>query len=561
MNPENDVTSLFRRLTLPVAVVALSAAVAACGGSSSGSPNAANSAGKPVQGGTLVYGADREPTCLDPHNSGDMPQTYVARQYLDSLVSELPDGRVVPWLATSWKITNGGKRYTFQIKKGVKFTDGEPLNAQAVVDNFKQELNPATDDGTDWGYLHPYYVSSKATGPYTVQLNLNKADASLLDAFGQAFFGIEAPKAMARGLKVDCQSPVGTGPFKVTKWVHGQEIDLVRNPNYDSAPANAKHQGPAYVNAITWRFLEEPATRYAALQNGQANLIFSIPAEDQTAAEHDSNLTVQQFVHSGNGNNLTINAYEPPFNDVRVREAFVNAANVSQDVKSAFFGAYPAENTVLSTGTPFHDSDPSIGYTYNPTKAKQLLSQAGWTTKNTQGYLTKDGHVLQATFLYAGDSGDTPPEQLNLYQDIAAQEKAVGIKVVFKPISYAQEQSLLGKWDPHLYNLEAGYWNSPTPEVLYIIDSPTSPKAPNFNNGQYASDAHLDSILREANATNDRTTEKQLYYQAQVLAQKEYWELPLFPVTTDLGINSNTHGVWIEPSEGEPVLSDAWISK
>jgi peptide/nickel transport system substrate-binding protein len=551
---------LFRRLTLPVVLVALSVGVAACGSSSS-SQSAASSPGTPVEGGTLVYGADREPTCLDPHNSGDMPQTYVARQYLDSLVSELPDGRVVPWLATSWNITNGGKTYTFQIKKGVKFTDGEPLTAQAVVDNFKQELDPATEDATDWGYLYPYYVSSTATGPYTVQLQLKAPDSSLLDAFGQAFFGIEAPKAMARGLKVNCQSPVGTGPFIVGSWVHGEQIGLARNPNYNSAPANAKHQGPAHVDKIIWRFLEQPATRYAALQNGQVNLIFSIPAEDQTSAEHDSNLSVEQFVHSGNGNNIGINANQPPFNNIDVREAFVDAANVSQDVKSAYLGAYPSENTVLSTGTPLHDKDPSIGYTFNPTKAQQLLSAAGYTKKNSQGYLTKDGQVLKGTFIYAGDSGDTPPETLTLYQDIVAQEKAVGIDVVFKPLSYAQVQALYLKYNPHLYNLTAGYWNSPTPEVLYIIDSPTTPKVPNFNNAQYESNAKLDNILLQANATTDRTTEQQLYNQAQALAQTEYWQLPLFPVTTDLGINKTTHDVWIEPSEGEPVLSDAWISK
>jgi peptide/nickel transport system substrate-binding protein len=551
----------FRYAVIPLTALLAALGVAVFGGSAATAKSSSSSTSTPVHGGTLVYGADREPTCLDPHNSGDMPQTYVARQYLDSLVSERPDGSVVPWLATSWTITNDGKTYTFQIKKGVKFTDGEPLNAQAVVDNFKQELDPATEDATDWGYLYPYYVSSKATGPYTVQLILKRPDSSLLDAFGQAFFGIEAPNAMARGLKVNCQSPVGTGPFIVKSWIHGQEINLVRNPNYNSAPANARHQGPAYLAGITWRFLEEPATRYAALQNGQANLIFSIPTEDQTAAEHDPNLSVQQFVHSGNGNNITINANQPPFNSLDVREAFVDAANVAQDVKSAYMGAYPVENTVLSTGTPFHDPDPSIGYTYSETKAKQLLTAAGYTKKNSQGYLTKNGQVLSGTFIYASDSGDTPPATLSLYQDIAAQEKAVGIDVVFKPLSYAQEQALYLKYNPHLYNLAAGYWNSPTPEVLYIIDSPTTPKVPNFNNGQYASNTQLDNILLEANATTNRTQEQQLYYQAQVLAQKQYWELPLYPVTTDLGINKNTHNVWIEPSEGEPVLSDAWISK
>jgi peptide/nickel transport system substrate-binding protein len=545
-------------------MLGLSTATAAAGLVGCGSSSTAGSsapAGKPAYGGTIVYGADREPSCLDPHNAGDMPQTYVSRQYLDSLVSELPDGRVVPWLATSWKITDSAKTYTFQIKKGVKFTDGTPLDAQAVVDNFKQELNPKTQSSTDWGYLYPYYVSSKATGRYTVRLQLKRPDASLLDALAQAFFGIESPKAMARGLKVNCQSPVGTGPFIVKNWIHGQSITLVKNPHYDSAPANAKHQGPAYANEIIWRFLEEPSTRYAALLNGQANLIFNIPPEDQTAAKHNSAVTVQEFIHSGNGNNITLNSAIPPFNNLDVREAFVDGANVSAAVKSAFFGAYPAEKTVLSTGTPDHDNNPAIDYAYNPAKAKQLLSQAGYTTRNAQGYVTKDGKVLKANLVYSGNSGDTPPEVLSLYQDIQAEEKTVGIDLVLKPLSPSQLEALYLKYDPTGYQAVAGYWNSPTPEVLYIIDSPTTPKVPNFNNGQYQSDATLDTVLLRANATTDLTQAKSLYQQAQDIAQKKYWQLPLFPVTTDLGISTHLHGVWIEPSEGEPVLSDAWISK
>jgi peptide/nickel transport system substrate-binding protein len=118
------------------ALAAIGSVVSACGGG--GGAAVSSSSSKPVYGGTIVYGADREPTCLDPHNTGDMPQTYIARQYLDSLVSELPDGRVVPWLATSWTISRNGEIYTFNIKHGVKFTDGTPLNAQAVVDNFEQ---------------------------------------------------------------------------------------------------------------------------------------------------------------------------------------------------------------------------------------------------------------------------------------------------------------------------------------------------------------------------------------------------------------------------------------
>jgi len=541
------------------AAVAIGGVVSACG---SGGATVGSSSSKPVYGGTIVYGADREPTCLDPHNTGDMPQTYIARQYLDSLVSELPDGRVVPWLATSWTVSPNGETYTFNIKQGVKFTDGTPLNAQAVVDNFEQELNPATESSTDWGYLQPYYKSSKALSTYVVKLNLQRPDSPLLDELAQAFFGIESPKAMARGLQTNCQSPVGTGPFIVKQWIHGQSVTLVRNPHYNSAPANAKHQGPAYLSGITWRFLEETSTRYAALENGQAQVIFNIPPEDQTAAEHNPNLTVQQFVHSGQPNNITLNASQPPFNQLGVRQAFLYGADAAASVKSAFFGAYPLDETPLSTGTPDYDPSDASEYAYSPAKASQLLSQAGWTGKNAQGYRTRDGKVLTVVMPYSSNTGDTPPEVLTLFQDIQASEKQIGFDLILKPEDEATFDNLFAKYLPNAYNAVGdSYWNSPTPAVLYIVYSPTTAADPNPNNGDYESNPALDNILLQATATTNRAEQKTLYDEAQQISQSEAWELDLWPVTTDLGISKSLHGVWIEPSEGEPVFGDAWLAK
>jgi peptide/nickel transport system substrate-binding protein len=542
-----------------VVLAATSALVAGCAGGGSGA-GAGSSA--PVYGGTITYGADREPTCLDPHNTGDMPQTYIARQYLDSLVSELPDGRVVPWLATSWTISPDGETYVFNLKHDVKFTDGTPLNAQAVVDNFEQELNPATESSTDWGYLEPYYVSSKALRTYTVQVNLKRPDSPLLDELAQAFFGIESPKAMARGLTVNCQSPVGTGPFIVKQWIHGQSVTLVRNASYNSAPANARHQGPAYLSEIVWRFLEQPSVRFAALEDGDANLIFNIPPEDQTAAQSNSQLTVQQFVHSGQPNNITLNASQPPFNQLGVRQAFLYGADAQASVKSAFFSAYPLDETPLSTGTPDYDPAVAAQYDYDPAKAGALLDAAGWTGRNAAGYRTRDGKVLTVTLPYSSNTGDTPPEVLTLYQDIQAAEKQVGFDVVLKPEDEATFDNLFAKYLPTAYNAVGdSYWNSPTPAVLYIVYSPTTAADPNPNNGDYQSNTTLDNILLQATATTNRAEQKTLYGEAQQIAQSQAWELDLWPVTTDLGIGKSLHGVWIEPSEGEPVLSDAWLAK
>ncbi|MGA2969061.1 MAG: ABC transporter substrate-binding protein [Acidimicrobiales bacterium] len=517
------------------------------------------SSSTPVRGGTLVYGTDREPTCLDPHNYGDMPQTYIARQFLDSLVSELPSGAVVPWLATSWKISANGLHYTFTLKQGVKFTDGTPFNAAAVVANFTQIKNPKTQSATDGGYLAPYYVSTTVVGPYTAEVNLKAPDAPLLDELAQAFFGIESPKAMARGETVNCQSPVGTGPFVVKNWVHGQSVTLVRNANYNSAPANAKHQGPAYLSGITWKFLEDSSVRFAALQSGEVPIIFNPPPQDQTELNADSSLSLLQFTHAGIPNGIAVNTAKAPFNNLQVRQAFFYAANAKAALQSAYEGTLPSSAGPLSSSTPDYASTYENAYNYNASKANALLLAAGWTGKNSQGYRTKNGVTLTARLVYSSNSGDTPPADLTLLQDIQASEKTVGIDVTLVPLGEAAyDNSFTSETNHEL--LWGAYWNSPTPAVLNIVYS-TSALKPNLgNNSAFTSNPALDKILLEAAATTNTADQEKLYGQAQAIVSNNAWDLSIYPETTRLGISNTLHGVWIEPSEGEPVLSDAWLT-
>ena len=374
-------------LTVFAALAALPVGLSACGGSKSTAAAADTTSvvgvgagnhkveGNPVKGGTLVYATDREPTCLDPHNLGDMPQTYVARQYLDSLVSMQPDGTVVPWLAEKWNISKDGLQYTFYLKKGVNFTDGTPFDADAVKANFEQTLDPETQSSTNLVYLLPIYKGIDVLDKYTVRVNLKRPYSPFLDVLGQAFFGMESPKAMARGIKENCVSPVGTGPFILKDWKKGQQIDLVRNDNYNSPPADANNQGPAYLEGITWRFLPDPSVRWQALQSGEAQAIFNIPPEDFAAAQSDPNIELQQFVHAGIGHYIVLDNSEPPFNDLKVRQAFNYAANTPAAVESAYQGAYPVATSAISSGTPFYTAKYANLYPHNLAKAERCSTK------------------------------------------------------------------------------------------------------------------------------------------------------------------------------------------
>ncbi len=564
--------TLQQRLTALVALLALGAlsvALSACAGSSStaaGTPTnygvgegagVKKVEGKPVEGGTIVYGTDREPLCLDPHNLGDMPQTYVARQFLDSLVSMQPDGTVVPWLATKWEISDDGLQYTFHLKNGVKFTDGTPFDAEAVKANFEQTLDPETQSSTNLVYLLPIYKGIDVLDKYTVRVNLKRPYSPFLDVLSQAFFGMESPKAMARGIKANCVSPVGTGPFIVKKWTKGQQIDLVRNDAYNSPPADANNQGPAYLEAITWRFLPDPSVRFSALQSSEANIIFNIPPEDYGAATSDPNIELQRFTHAGIGHYIVLDNSEPPFDDLKVRQAFNLAANTPAAVESAYQGAYPAATSAISSGTPFYTDKFANLYPFDIEKAKKLLDQAGWK-EGPNGVREKDGKPLTVKFIYGSGPGETPPAELTLYQNVQAAVKEAGFDVKLVPTPQAQyyEQANV----PAEFDAEPTYWNCPTPMCMYIVASEETYDQP-FANMAKIKNPELGKTLLAAAATTDRAEQQRLYEKAQqIIAENAYW-VPMYPEQTLLGISKTLKGVWIEPSEGEPVLSDAWLEQ
>jgi peptide/nickel transport system substrate-binding protein len=553
---------LARPLGLTAALTGLALLVAACGGGtpSSGGGAPAGATGAPVSGGSIVYGTDREPTCLDPHNLGDMPQTYVARQYLDSLVSEGPDGTVVPWLADSWNLSADGLTYTFKIRSSVKFHDGTALDAAAVKANFDQMLDPATQSLTDAGYLKPYYASSRAVDASTFELKLKTPYSALLTVLSQAFFGIESPTAMARGLDANCQSPVGTGPFVVKRWIHGQSVELERNAAYNSAPADAKHQGPAYLDKVSWKFLEDGSVRFAAVQGSGADVIFNPPPQQYAALKADPNLVLQAFTHTGLPTGIALNTTRPPFDDVRVRQAFIHGSNAEAAVKSAYLGVFDWEPGPVSTTTPFFKTDLKSFYAADPAKASQLLDAAGWTQRDANGYRTKNGKQLTATLVYSSNTGDTPAADVTLFQDIQAAEKEIGFNAVLKPLP--QDQYFAAFTNHAAYDgLTGAYWNSPTMGVLSIVYSTDSLKLAPGNNMSWVSNPAIDAPLHEVAASTDPAVQKDLYGKVQDLVAQNAYQLGLYPQTTRLVSKKRLQGLWIEPSEGEPVLHDAWLAR
>ncbi len=546
-------------LALLAAAVASGLVLAACGSSAASPPGGSTltSSSKPVRGGTLVYLEDREESCLDPQIGGDIPQAMIAAQYTDNLVYEGPDGKIEPWLAKSWTISPNGRVYTFTLRDNVRFTDGTPLNAAAVQANIERVVNPKTDSSTDGGYIAPFYQSSKVLSPYVLQVTLKTPDSSFLDVMAQSYIGIESPKGFARGISANCDDPIGSGPFEIKSYVPNQEIVLVRNPHYNSPPPGSPHTGPAYLKEIIWKIVPDASVRWAALQDGEANVIYYPPAEDWASAAA-SHITIFTHERPGSPNSIILNAAASPFTSLDVRQAFLYASNEKASLKSAYFGTYPYVGSPLVPGTPDYDSAFQNAYSYDPAKAEQLLEEAGWTGHNSHGYRTnKLGQVLSVSIPYDSDPGYTPSEDLTLYEDIQAAEEKVGFDVTLDPLSSTAYDDL---WSNGKYQtLAGGYWITNTPDVLRTLFSTQALKYYGTN-ASHSSDPQLDTLLAEGLAEQNPTIRQKLYDEAQAIVSKEAWILNLYPAEERLAIASNTHGVSADYAVGLPDFYSTWIS-
>jgi peptide/nickel transport system substrate-binding protein len=530
-----------------VAAVASATAVvlvlAACSGAGTSTTSS-----KPVSGGTLTYASgDAEPTCLDPHVGGNYPQALLATQYIEELVG-LEDGEPTPELATKWTTSDDGKTLTFTLRDDVTFTDGTPFDAAAVVANIEHVQDPATASST--GYLALQSITkATATDDHTVTLSLSRPDSALLESFSQPWVGMESPKALERKQATNCESPVGTGPFEVTGWKHGDRVTLAKNTDYWG-------KTKPRLSGITWRFLPDSTSRYAALQSGQVDVIDNAQPDQLKAASAKGAIRDLDAPRPGASNRLELNSGHGVFRDEAVRQAFIAGAEIDPGLQSLFLGTAKRSYSVLSSAEPLAYSEKSR-FDYSPTKAKQLLDDAGWKV-GSDGIRQKDGQQLTVTFPVS--TNQSVPAERSLFQQIQASEKAVGFKVVLDELDLSSWYAALAANE---YDVVSAPYTKVGPDVLRILyDSASIEPAPSgyFANLAQLDDPALDTLLEQAARTSDADERADLYEQAQKAILASDTVLPLYDQQNHFLVRSAVHGIQTT-SVSTPWFGTAWIDR
>ncbi|MCL6559088.1 MAG: nickel ABC transporter substrate-binding protein, partial [Firmicutes bacterium] len=408
----------FKRLVAMGVVIALACFMAAgCGQKDPKS----GAAGVPQE---LTVAILKDTGSLNPHlYDSDMGAQSLVYEPLVNLDKQ---GKIIPWLAKTWEMLDGGRKIIMRLREDVKFTDGQPFNAAAVKQNFDAVLANANDHS--WLPLVDKIARVDVVDEYTAAFELKEPyPYFLLELTMVRPVRFLSPGGFASDGRTFAR-PIGTGPFILKEYEKDQKAVFVRNENYWGDKPK--------LEKVTLKLVTDPNTRISALMAGELDLLIStgettVTYIDLLSLEKNSDLvTASQMGDICNF--LSINPSREPLNDRAVREAVALTVNKHEIVQAAYKDKEKVAETMFSPRVP-----EVLGQTKAPArdvvKARRILAEAGWVDPDGDGYLEKNGKKLEFTYMLRSDVSS----QKVVAEIIQAQLKEVGIKMDINAVERA----------------------------------------------------------------------------------------------------------------------------
>ncbi|MFS7192218.1 TIGR04028 family ABC transporter substrate-binding protein [Serratia proteamaculans] len=347
-----------------------------------------------VQGGTLIYLEQQAHTNLYPPSGGFYPNGGILNQITDKLTYQNPQTlEIEPWIAESWSSNADKTEYTFKLRPGVTFSDGTPLDANAVAKNFdtyglgnKEKRLPVSE-------VINNYDHSEVIDPLTVKFYFKHSSPGFLQGTATIGSGLVSLSTLNRNYDQlgDARHIIGSGPFVVSAETLGREVSLGVRKDYHWGPARLAQQGRANLDAIKVIVTGEDSVRIGALQAGQADFIRQIQAYDEKQTQ-DQGFTIYAAPTRGVNDSIAFRPDNPLVSDLRVRQALLHATDSKQIVDTLFSVNYPqAKSVIASSAAGFVDLSAKLKF--DPQLANRLLDEAGWK-KGSDGLREKDGKKL-----------------------------------------------------------------------------------------------------------------------------------------------------------------------
>ncbi|WP_189241836.1 ABC transporter substrate-binding protein [Planobispora rosea] len=387
-----------RRTAAVTAGLVLLLSAAACGGDEE-SPGTGGGT-EAARDSTFIFASSADPAILDPAFHSDGESSRVTNQIFETLVATEEGGTgVAPGLAESWEVSEDAKTYTFKLRRGVRFHDGEPFNAAAVCANFERWYNftgLAQADSVSYYWVTVFrgfakneadtlgeslYGGCTAKDDSTVELKLTDSSAVVLSALTLSSFSIASPKAL-KDYKADevsgtaespqftgtfgTEHPIGTGPFKFGSWTRGDKLELVRNDDYWGEKAK--------LSKIIFRPIEKAADRAQALRAGTVHAFdYADPADLEPLRSAGVQILERAPFNMGY---LGFSQRTEIMKNQKIRQAIAHAINRENVVKTKYATGAKVANAFMPDSLWSYSED-FAKYDYNVEKAKQLIAESG----------------------------------------------------------------------------------------------------------------------------------------------------------------------------------------
>jgi peptide/nickel transport system substrate-binding protein len=451
--------------------------------------------------GSIVIVIGGDPSTLDPQYSDDGNEHKINDNVYEHLLTRDPDtGAILPELAESWEQTDD-TTWRFNLQENITFHNGEPLNADAVVFSAERIIDP--DFNSEQISFVASITGGEAVDEYTVDIFTDGPDPTL--PARMTWLKIVPPIYTTEDPDLFEQSPVGTGPYKFVEWARGSHVTLEANADYWG--------GAPTIGEVTFRPIEEAATRLAALQAGEVDVVTDLIPEYLDQVENSVAIHGLEFPW------IRINTNVEPLTDIRVRQA-LNYAIDKEALAEALYGGYAAvaEGQILTAGHFGYNPD-VVAYPYDPDKAMELLDEAG---------------ASGATLELIGESGRWLKDK-ELVEAVATQLEAVGLDIDVNIV----------EWSDWLDLLFAGA--EAAPDLQYsahdnvLLDADRTLSALFTTDGSQAAygNPDVDQLVLDGRTETDVDLRQQMYHEAVETIREEAACIFLLNLDNIYGLNPN----------------------
>jgi peptide/nickel transport system substrate-binding protein len=422
---------------------------------------------------------------------------------------------VEPALAQSWEVSPDAKVWTFTLRRNVKFHDGTPLDARAVVWNFERwwkSGHPQHDNQVKAGQTFEYWEGQfggfddksivtkvEATGSDTVRITLKEPQAPFLANLAMFVFDIASPAAVEKWGTEFGKHPVGTGSYKFVEWKPNQEVVLEANPDYWGVKPRIKR--------VVVRNIKDNSQRLGALKAGELHGMEGLNPDDVAVVKRDPNLQVLLRPTNTTGY-IAFNYKVKEFQDKRVRQAIAHAIN-KKGIVDALYGGTGLVASQFQPPPLWGYNKGLKDYEYSTAKAQDLLKQAGFANGISE-ITWEDGKKEPLVFWYMSRSRPYFPNPKEIGEAIAADLAKVGIKGQLQTVEWANYLDKRKNGELPLYMLGWTGDNGDPDNFLCYFFCPDKPSREGFH-----SNPPLSDLLKRAATLTSQSDRAKLYQQAE----------------------------------------------